>query len=203
MYLVGTVMEIEKVYENNSYYGTVLLVNDVDGYQWYMRVEVDKPMYDAFKQQFTGKAGYIFGTNAGYSGVTNRPMMDVIMIAPVGEIPADMAIYHTGMASNNALADAAAAAQAENPAPQTDAANRSGRNNTTPTPTPTPEPSEPGNELSKTTDKYVLNQDTKKIHIPSCSEVKKMTKDNSATTNMTIEELEADGYTKCEHCLAN
>ena len=215
MYLVGTIMEIEKVYENNSCYGTVLLVNDVDGYQWYMRVEVDKPMYDAFKQQFTGKAGYIFGTNAGYSGVTYRPMLDVVMIAPNGEIPADMALYHTGAAANNALAEAAAAASAENPAPAPEQADQ---NKTTPAPEGGNTSSSINNNdssviasdnfssieaVKNTTDKYVLNKDTKKIHNPGCSDINDMLPENAATSNASMEELKAAGYTTCGHCNPN
>ena len=93
VYLLGTIMEIEKVAENVSYYQTVLLVNDCDGYQWYMRVDIEKSKYDMFKAQYLGKAGYIYGIYSGYSGVTNRPMIDVTILHITGGVPTNMALY--------------------------------------------------------------------------------------------------------------
>lgn len=48
-----------------------------------------------------------------------------------------------------------------------------------------------------TDDRYVLNTNTKKIHNPWCSSVPKISPKNYATTNKSVEELEAEGYTKC------
>lgn len=52
-----------------------------------------------------------------------------------------------------------------------------------------------------TEDKYVLNTDTMKIHDPDCRDVEKIKQENYETTNKTIPELIADGYTECGHCL--
>ena len=93
IYLVGTITDIEKVYENTSYYGTAILVNDMDGFQWYMRAEIAKDKYDLFRNSFLGKAGYIYGIYSGYSGVTNRPMMDITVVTPIGGVPVDMKLY--------------------------------------------------------------------------------------------------------------
>ncbi len=93
MYLLGTIMDIQKVYENDLYYGTVILVNDCDGYQWYMRTEVSKLKYDQFRKDYLGKAGYIYGRYAGYSGVTNRPMLDITVLQPNGALMTDMKLY--------------------------------------------------------------------------------------------------------------
>ena len=93
IYLVGTITDIEKVYENTSYYGTAILVNDMDGYQWYMRADIAKEKYDLFKNSFLGKSGFIYGIYSGYSGVTDRPMMDITVLQPNGMIPFDMKMY--------------------------------------------------------------------------------------------------------------
>ena len=93
IYLLGTIMDIQKVYENDLYYGTVLLVNDCDGYQWYMRAEINKLKYDMFRKDYLGKSGYIYGRYSGYSGVTNRPMMDVTVIQPNGGFMTDVKLY--------------------------------------------------------------------------------------------------------------
>lgn len=47
---------------------------------------------------------------------------------------------------------------------------------------------------------YVLNTNTMKIHHPSCSSVKKIAPHNYATSNSTLEELFAQGYTTCGIC---
>ena len=93
IYLLGTIMDIEKVYENNIYYGVAIMVNDCDGYQWYMRADIAKNKYEIFKNAFLGKAGYIYGFYSGYSGVTNRPMMDVTVIHLNGLTPINLAFY--------------------------------------------------------------------------------------------------------------
>lgn len=93
VYLLGTIMGIEKVYENALYYGTAILVNDCDGYQWYMRADIAKDKYDLFKNSFLGKSGYIYGRYAGYSGVTDRPMIDVAVLQPDGTVPYDLRLY--------------------------------------------------------------------------------------------------------------
>ena len=78
IYLLGTVMDVQPVKEGDSDYKVAVMVNDCDGYQWYVRVNCSKAKYDLMKNEILGKAGYIYGTYAGYSGVTNRPMMDMI-----------------------------------------------------------------------------------------------------------------------------
>ena len=93
IYLLGTITDIEKVYENALYYGTAILVNDIDGYQWYMRADINKAKYDLFRNSFIGKTGYIYGIYSGYSGVTDRPMMDITVLQPNGMVPFDMKLY--------------------------------------------------------------------------------------------------------------
>lgn len=83
IYLLGTVMDIVPFTENNLYYRVAMLVNDCDGYQWYMRSYVNKSKLDLFKATFNGKPLYIYGGYAGYSGVLNRPMMDATIIIDV------------------------------------------------------------------------------------------------------------------------
>lgn len=48
---------------------------------------------------------------------------------------------------------------------------------------------------------YILNTNTKKIHLPNCSSVKQMAEKNKATSNESIATLEAKGYSKCKNCL--
>lgn len=58
-------------------------------------------------------------------------------------------------------------------------------------------------ENQNTTDKYVLNTnpDRMKIHYPSCNDVLKIKyPENYDTTNLSIAELKALGYTPCGHC---
>ena len=47
---------------------------------------------------------------------------------------------------------------------------------------------------------YVLNTNTKKIHQPSCSSVMEMASHNREYTNKSAEELEREGYVKCQRC---
>ena len=44
---------------------------------------------------------------------------------------------------------------------------------------------------------YVLNTNTKKIHNPWCSSVARISPQNYQETSRSVEELEAEGYTKC------
>lgn len=56
-------------------------------------------------------------------------------------------------------------------------------------------------EQQNTTAQYVLNTHTRRIHIPSCSSVATIKSENYATSNLSIAELEAQGYQRCGHCL--
>jgi len=84
IYLLGTVMDIQPVSEKDGKYSLAIMVNDCDGYQWYMRCNCAKDKYDLLKNELKGKAANIYGTYAGYSGVTNRPMMDVTVAMEIG-----------------------------------------------------------------------------------------------------------------------
>lgn len=55
-------------------------------------------------------------------------------------------------------------------------------------------------EQQQTTDAYVLNTSRHKIHYPSCSSVAKIAQKNYATSNSSVAELEAQGYTTCGNC---
>lgn len=210
IYLIGTITEIEKVYENNACYGAVLLVDDCDGYQWYMRAEIDKDKYDLFKGQFTGKTGYIFGTYAGYSGVTYRPMLDAMVLIPNGELAVDMSIYRTGYVIDKALSQMAEEQNRTSQNSNSESSDNTNKNKTSERRTAltpvsdTNNSSEPYNnpEQQNTNDKFVLNTnpDRMMIHYPNCSDVPKIAAENYATTNKTIEELTREGYSTCGHC---
>ena len=47
---------------------------------------------------------------------------------------------------------------------------------------------------------YVLNTNTKKIHLPGCSSVNTMKDKNKGYTNKTIEQLMKEGYDPCKRC---
>lgn len=55
----------------------------------------------------------------------------------------------------------------------------------------------------QTSASYVLNSNPErmKIHIPTCSDVKKIAPENYLESNLSISELETQGYSKCRHCL--
>lgn len=55
-------------------------------------------------------------------------------------------------------------------------------------------------EQQNTTDAYVLNTSTLKIHHPNCDDVKKIKPENYATSNISEDELISQGYTRCGHC---
>lgn len=50
--------------------------------------------------------------------------------------------------------------------------------------------------------KYVLNTNTKKVHIPTCSSAVDMSEKNRQDYNGTLEDILAEGYTKCGICHA-
>lgn len=57
-------------------------------------------------------------------------------------------------------------------------------------------------DQQQTTNNYVLNTnpDRMKIHYPSCNDVLKIAPENYSTSNLSVSELESQGYTKCGHC---
>ncbi|MBE6592389.1 MAG: hypothetical protein E7642_00160 [Ruminococcaceae bacterium] len=50
--------------------------------------------------------------------------------------------------------------------------------------------------------KYILNTNSKKIHIPTCSNAEQMLEGNRQEYNGDLDELIAEGYTKCGICRA-
>ncbi len=48
---------------------------------------------------------------------------------------------------------------------------------------------------------YIVNTNTKKFHIPSCSSVSRMADKNKAKSTLTKEELINKGYSPCENCI--
>ena len=220
VYLIGTIMQIEKVSYNALQFQVVLLVNDCDGYQWYMRADVNKAEFETYKALYLGKSGYIFGIYSGYSGVTNRPMMDVALIVPSAVSP-DAAVAANAAAANAAATKAAAvnpaaaaamaattpAVTAVTPTVSPTAAPAVPAVTPAPTPAPTAVPATPGTRMVVITPlplpagyKYVVNTDTKKIHYPTCQDVKKILQDNIGYTGNSIAELATEGYTTCGHC---
>ena len=55
-------------------------------------------------------------------------------------------------------------------------------------------------EQQNTTDSWVLNKSSKKIHHPNCKSVPKIAPKNYATSNESVEALEGKGYSKCKQC---
>lgn len=47
---------------------------------------------------------------------------------------------------------------------------------------------------------YVCNTNTKKFHYPSCDSVNQMNESNRMNTNLTRDELIAQGYQPCGNC---
>ena len=47
---------------------------------------------------------------------------------------------------------------------------------------------------------YILNTNSKKIHLPNCSSAASTKPENKATTSKTKDELIDDGYTPCNVC---
>lgn len=48
---------------------------------------------------------------------------------------------------------------------------------------------------------YILNTNTKKFHLPTCSSVNSMSEKNKQTVNGTIDDIKELGYTPCSRCL--
>jgi len=48
---------------------------------------------------------------------------------------------------------------------------------------------------------YILNVNTKKFHLPTCSSVDCMSDKNKREVESTINEIKAQGYTPCSRCL--
>ena len=46
----------------------------------------------------------------------------------------------------------------------------------------------------------VLNNGSMKIHYPSCKDVRKIKPDNYATSNLSLQDLQSQGYSTCGHC---
>ncbi len=55
-------------------------------------------------------------------------------------------------------------------------------------------------EQQQTSDKYVLNTNSKVFHFPSCPTVKKIAPQNYATSNSSPTELKENGYKACGRC---
>lgn len=58
---------------------------------------------------------------------------------------------------------------------------------------------ESGDEKEQFT--YILNTNTKKIHLPSCSSVKEMKKEYQKEMQGDLDELEKEGYSACKKCM--
>ena len=59
---------------------------------------------------------------------------------------------------------------------------------------------EEADETEPTARIYILNKSSKKIHYPSCSSVKKMSKKNKLEFEGTMKELKEKGYVPCGSC---
>ena len=56
---------------------------------------------------------------------------------------------------------------------------------------------------SDNNESYVLNKNTKKIHKADCKSAKQMSENNKVYFDGTIDEAEAQGYSKCQNCFKN
>ena len=63
-----------------------------------------------------------------------------------------------------------------------------------------PQSVEPAPETTNTTAAYILNTNTHKFHIPSCSSVDQMKESNKKAFNGTRDEAIAQGYDPCKRC---
>ena len=66
--------------------------------------------------------------------------------------------------------------------------------------TPAPQPEATVQESVQATADYVLNTNTKKIHLPGCRSVSTIKPENRQDVNCSISDLEAQGYTRCGNC---
>lgn len=57
-------------------------------------------------------------------------------------------------------------------------------------------------EQQQTNDSYVLNTNPErmKIHYPTCNDVAKIAPENYSTSNLSVSELQSQGYSTCGHC---
>lgn len=55
-------------------------------------------------------------------------------------------------------------------------------------------------DQQQTTDTFVLNTSSMKIHYPNCNDVKKIAPQNYSTSNLSLTELINQGYSTCGHC---
>ena len=55
-------------------------------------------------------------------------------------------------------------------------------------------------EQQDTSASWVLNNGSMKIHYPSCKDVRKIKPDNYATSNLSLQDLQSQGYSTCGHC---
>lgn len=55
-------------------------------------------------------------------------------------------------------------------------------------------------EQQMTTDKWVINLSSGKIHFPDCDSVKRINPENYSTSNLSEEELLSQGYKLCGNC---
>ena len=57
------------------------------------------------------------------------------------------------------------------------------------------------NDTQQEIKEYILNTNTKKIHLPTCSSVNSMSEKNKQIVNGTIDDIKEQGYTPCSRCL--
>ena len=57
------------------------------------------------------------------------------------------------------------------------------------------------NDTQQEVKEYILNTNTKKFHLPTCSSVNSMSEKNKQIVNGTIDDIKGQGYTPCSRCL--
>ncbi|MCR4955221.1 MAG: DNA/RNA non-specific endonuclease [Lachnospiraceae bacterium] len=65
------------------------------------------------------------------------------------------------------------------------------------------EKSAKGSSAGEEKQSYVVNDNTKKIHLPSCNSVKEMKAKNRTYVESTLTDLEKMGYSPCQNCLGD
>ena len=185
IYLIGTIKDMAPFRESGNEYQLGMMVDDPDGYQWCVRIDVNKPDYEDFKSNFKGTRCKMIGIYSGYSGVMNRPMMDADAMDHYnaqntsGSTDVVPLVAETASGDDSSLADGV---------------TKSGGS-----------ASSGGSfDLSKAVEKgdYMLNLNNGKVHLSNCSWGPE--KENRAYFKTFDDAINAgNGTSPCGHCLKN
>lgn len=71
----------------------------------------------------------------------------------------------------------------------------------TASPAATAAPVAQAQDYTRAAEQFVLNTNTKKVHLPTCSSVKDIKPKNKQEVEATLDSLTAQGYSLCKRCL--